>query len=72
MRPFEILDTTALVDALAEYTARYTKIRAEGGKETDMVNCQETIKSLISEIELRKNSKTFSEPAAGGDEYEQR
>jgi len=62
MRPFEILDTTALVDALAEYAARYTKILAEGGKETDMINCQETIKSLISEIELRKNSKTPSEP----------
>jgi hypothetical protein len=71
MRPFEILDTTALVDALAEYTARYTKILSEGGKETDMVNCQETIKSLISEIELRRNSKTLNEPAAGN-EYEQR
>jgi hypothetical protein len=72
MRPFEILDTTALVDALAEYTAHYTKIRTEGGKKTDMVNCQETIKSLISEIELRQNSKTPSKPAAGGDEYEPR
>jgi hypothetical protein len=71
MRPFELLDTTALVDALAEYTARYTKIHSEGGKKTDMVNCQETIKSLISEIELRKNSKNLNEPAAGN-EYEQR
>ena len=71
MRPFEILDTTALVDALAEYTARYTKILAEGGKEADMDNCQETIKSLISEIELRRNSKSVNEPAAGN-EYEQR
>ena len=72
MRPFEILDTTALVDALAEYTARYTKILSGGGKEADMDNCQETIKSLISEIELRKDSKTPGEPAAGGDEYEHR
>ncbi len=71
MRPFEILDTNALVDALAEYTARYTRILAEGGKEADMDNCQETIKSLISEIELRKNSKTMNEPAAGN-EYEKR
>jgi hypothetical protein len=71
MRPFEILDTTALVDALAEYTARYTKILAEGGKEGDLDNCQETIKSLITEIELRKNSKTSNEPAAGN-KYEQR
>jgi hypothetical protein len=71
MRPFEILDTTALVDALAEYTARYTKILAEGGKEADMDNCQETIKSLISEIELRKNPNSINEPAAGN-QYGQR
>ena len=65
MRPFEILDTTALVDVLAEYTARYTKMMAEGGKEKDMVHCQETIKSLITEIELRKKSEKRDEPAAG-------
>ena len=63
MRPFEIIDTPALLDALAEYTARYTKILAEGGKENDMVNCQETIQSLISEIELRRKSVISDEPA---------
>jgi len=63
MRPFEIIDTPALLDALAEYTVRYTKILAEGGKENDMVNCQETIQSLISEIELRRKSAISDEPA---------
>jgi hypothetical protein len=63
MRPFEILDTSALVDALAEYTAPYTKILAEGGKEMDLINCQETIQSLIIEIELRKKSVASGEPA---------
>ena len=64
MRPFEILDTTALVDALAQYTLRYTKLLADGGKNKDIVNCQETIASLIAEIELRKKSQSSSEPAA--------
>lgn len=64
MRPFEILDTTALVDALAQYTLRYTKLLADGGKNKDIVNCQETIASLIAEIELRKKSQSSSEPAS--------
>ena len=54
MRPFEILETSDLVKVLAEYTERYTKMLTEGGKKKDMVNCQETMSSLISEIELRK------------------
>ena len=68
MRPFEILDTTALIDALAEYTEQYTKIRLAGGKKNDMVNCQETIQSLIAEIELRKASEK-KEPSAGGERH---
>lgn len=66
MRPFEILGTSDLVNALAEYTARYPKLHAEGGKEKDMINCKETVQSLITEIELRKNLET-SDPAAKKD-----
>jgi hypothetical protein len=66
MRPFEILDTNTLIDALAEYTAKYTKILSEGGNKKDMVNCQETIQSLIAEIELRKRSEKV-EPSAGAE-----
>jgi len=32
MRPFEILETTDLINVLAEYTSRYTKMMTEGGK----------------------------------------
>jgi len=64
MRPFEILDKAALIDALARYTERYTKIISEGGKKQDMVNCQETMQSLIAEIELRKVSER-KEPSTG-------
>jgi hypothetical protein len=56
MRPFEILETPDLVKALAEYTERYTKMLVEGRKGKDLINCKETIYSLISEIELRKKS----------------
>ena len=62
MRPFEILDKATLIDALARYTERYTKIISEGGKRQDMVNCQETIDSLIAEIELRKASERKESP----------
>ena len=57
MRPFEILDISALVNALAEYTTRYTKLLTEGGRKKDIINCRETMQSLIAEIELRKELK---------------
>ena len=62
MRPFEVLDTSDLVNVLSEYTAKYTKLHTEGGKEKDIINCKETIQSLITEIELRKSPK-ISDPA---------
>jgi len=57
MRPFEILDTSTLVSALAEYTTRYTKFLTEGGRKKDIINCRETMQSLIAEIEIRKVSR---------------
>jgi len=62
MRPFEILDTAALVNALADYTTRYTKLLSEGGNKNDIINCRETVQSLIAEIELRKTSKDKRNP----------
>ena len=62
MCPFEVLDTSDLVNVLSEYTAKYTKLLTGGGKEKDIFNGKETMQSLITEIELRKNSGT-SDPA---------
>ena len=62
MRPFEVLDTSDLVKVLSEYTAKYTKLLTEGGKKKDIINCKETIQSLIAEVELRKSLKS-SDPA---------
>jgi hypothetical protein len=57
MRPFEILETPTLVNALAEHTIRYTKLLTKGGHRQDLIHCRETIQSLIAEIELRKKSQ---------------
>ena len=64
MRPFEVMETIDLVNVLAEYTTRYTKMMIEGGKQKDIINCKETIRALISEIELRKRPGTSSDPAS--------
>jgi len=64
MRPFEVLETADLVNALAEYTARYTKMLTGGGKEKDIINCKETIRALISEIETRKKPAIPDDPSA--------
>ena len=62
MRPFEILDTSELVNVLAEYTTKYTKLLTDGGKNKDIVNCRETMQTLITEIELRKRPKNTLKP----------
>ena len=67
MRPFEVLETPDLLTALAEYTARYTKMLTEGGKQKDIFNCKETIQSLITELEFRKNKGISPDPAGNED-----
>ena len=56
MRPFEVLETTDLVSVLAEYTARYSKMMTEGGKEKDIINCKETIQALITGDRSKKKA----------------
>jgi len=63
MRPFEVMETTDLVNVLAEYTSRYTKMIIEGGKRKDIINCKDTIRALISEIELRKRPSATNDPS---------
>ena len=63
MRPFEVLETTDLVNVLAKYTARYSKMMTEGGKEKDIINCRDTIRALITEIELRKRPGIPNDPS---------
>ena len=57
MKEFENLDDVALLDALAYYTARYTKMIADGASREDSMSCREIIQSLQLEIECRKKSQ---------------
>jgi hypothetical protein len=63
MRPFEVLETADLVNVLAEYTARYTKMLTGVGNKKDIINCKETIHALITEIELRKRASIADDPS---------
>ena len=56
MRPIEILDFPDLINALAEYTAQYTKMLTEGAKDKNLENCRETLQYLITEVNRRKGS----------------
>jgi hypothetical protein len=54
MEQFHQLTHSSLVDMLAEYTLRYSRLRKEGGLEEDVNSCLQTIEGLTLEIESRK------------------
>lgn len=60
MSQFKNLDHPALLDALAQYTSRYTKMIAEGAPKEDSVACGEIIQLILAEIESRKKSQQDS------------
>lgn len=62
MRQFKTLDHTALLDALAHYTAKYTRMISEGASREEYNNYKETIQALIDEIGYRKMSKDNPSP----------
>lgn len=57
MFEFERLDDTALLDVLANYTAHYTKMIADGAPRDEAKACRDIIQSLQSEIEYRKKNE---------------
>lgn len=61
MRPFSNLNLTALLDALAQFTSRYTKMIVERAPKEVSEACRETIQLLLTEIETRKKPR---DPAA--------
>ena len=54
MEQFHHLTHSSLVDMLAEYTLRYSRLNKEGGTKEDINTCLQTIECLTSEIQLRK------------------
>ncbi|TMI89428.1 MAG: hypothetical protein E6H08_16540 [Bacteroidetes bacterium] len=55
------LETSRLVDLLAQHTADYTKMMSEGTTEEEYAKCKLIIKALQAEIESRKTNTTGSE-----------
>jgi hypothetical protein len=66
MQSFENFDQSALVDALAEYTARYSRMLSEGGNSEDIDHCRDIINSLMSEINSRKSAGARDATADSG------
>jgi len=60
MSQFKNLDHPALLDALAQYTSRYTKMIAEGAPKEDSFACREIIQLILFEIESRKKAQRDS------------
>ncbi len=56
MQELQNLETSQLVDLLAQYTADYTRRMSEGTTEDEYAKLKLTIKALQTEIEVRKNS----------------
>ena len=54
MEQFHHLTHSSLVDMLAEYTLRYSRLHKEGGSKEDINTCLQTIECLTSEIQSRK------------------
>lgn len=67
MEPYQSLTYSELLDALAEYTALYTKLLTEKNEsQAEFLGCRVVIDDLMSEIELRKkNQTTLSADRAG-------
>lgn len=58
MEQFQNLNQSALVDKLAEYTTKYSKLKAEGGMKEEFNHCVLTIRYLTAVIDSRKKAAT--------------
>ena len=56
MERIQLLTQVTLIDMLSEYTAKYTRMRTEGGSTEDFNNCLQTLELLTAEIESRKKA----------------
>ena len=61
MEELRSLETSQLVDILAQLTANYSKMMSEGTTEEDYTKCDLTIRAVQSEIEGRKKIKGMTQ-----------
>ena len=52
------LETSALVDLLATYTAAYSRMLKEGASDEEFAKCSLAIRSIQAEIDSRKQTGT--------------
>lgn len=64
MQELRNLETSQLIDLLAQHTVDYTKMMSEGTTEEEYAKCNLIIKALQTEIEVRKKSGTITPNSA--------
>ena len=56
-RKFKHLEYSALLDQLAQHTATYTKLLNENGTTDQKQACQQTIRRILAEINIREKEE---------------
>ena len=64
------LETSALVDMLAAYTANHSRMLREGASDEEFAKCSLTIRSLQTEIDSRKQTAANTFSAESNNNYQ--
>lgn len=62
MHLYQYPNSSELADILAVYTARYTKLRTQGGTKEQFDTCRQAIEFLMAEIQARKTNEETNLP----------
>ena len=64
------LDTPALIDLLAAYTANHSRMLREGASDEEFAKCSLTIRSIQIEIDSRKQTAANTSTAAPNNNFQ--
>jgi hypothetical protein len=56
MQSYDHLDQAALMDALSDYTSKYSRMLSDGGNSEEINRCRDVINSIMWEISSRKKT----------------
>jgi hypothetical protein len=68
MNPFESLEQSELIDLLAKHLLRYSLLRKQLSTGDQLLECKESIISLVAEIEKRRRTTIKSHTDISGQE----